>query len=96
MHHARHEDSIDIALFDEFAGAKLERQSGLTNPRERRILEILRDTLRSLRAVKPISPSHESAAEGGEGASEENARAASRYENEKTMHATASVEVRPK
>ena len=30
MHHARHEDSIDITLFDEFAGVKLERQSGLT------------------------------------------------------------------
>ena len=30
MHHARHENSIDITLFDEFAGVKLERQSGLT------------------------------------------------------------------
>jgi hypothetical protein len=30
MHHARHEDSIDMTLFDEFAGVKLERQSDLT------------------------------------------------------------------
>ena len=32
MHHARHEDSIDITLFDD-AGVNLERQWGLTEPR---------------------------------------------------------------
>ena len=55
MHHARHEDSIDITLFDDCRRQTRKTIGPDRASRERGILEILRDTLRPLRAVKTIS-----------------------------------------